>query len=152
MRNHKHLLAAAIVIAGLQLSACTQQEVKATAKEETGPASIEKIEGKEISRVTLSEEAMKRIDLKTDEVREAKVTRSASMRRVVPYSALIYDAKGGTWVYTSPKPGTFERQEVEVDYIEKNVVVLKNGPPTGTIVASVGVAELFGTEFKVAGE
>jgi hypothetical protein len=36
-----------------------------------------------------------------------------------------------------------------VNYIDGNVVVLKDGPPAGTVVVSVGAAELFGTEFKV---
>lgn len=70
-------------------------------------------------------------------------------RKVVPYSALIYDPHGQTWIYTSPKPRTFVRHKVEVDYIQGKVAVLKDGPPTGTVVASVGVAELYGTEFKV---
>jgi hypothetical protein len=29
------------------------------------------------------------------------------------------------------------------------MAILKDGPPAGTVVASVGVAELYGTEFKV---
>lgn len=70
-------------------------------------------------------------------------------RKVVPYSALIYDPNGDTWVYTSPTPRTFIRYEVEVDYIEGNMAVLDEGPPTGTVIATVGVAELYGAEFKV---
>jgi len=70
-------------------------------------------------------------------------------RKVVPYSALIYDPHGDTWVYTSPTPRTFVRHEVEVDYIEGDVAVLDEGPPAGTVVATVGVAELYGTEFKM---
>lgn len=70
-------------------------------------------------------------------------------RKVVPYSALIYDPNGDTWVYTSPTPRTFVRQEVEVDYIEGHMAVLDEGPPTGTVIAVVGVAELYGAEFKV---
>ena len=77
------------------------------------------------------------------------LTGSGTRRKVVPYSSLIYDPHGQTWVYTSPKPRTFIRRKVEVDYIEGNVVVLDDGPPTGTVIASVGVAELYGTEFKV---
>jgi hypothetical protein len=38
---------------------------------------------------------------------------------------------------------------VEVDYIEGDTVVLNDGPAPGTVVASVGVAELYGTEFAV---
>ena len=113
------------------------------------PAKVEHIDGTELSYVTLSEKAMQRIDLKTDQVREQRVSRSASPRKVVPYSSLIYDPHGQTWVYTSPKHRTFIRHKVEVDYIEGDIVVLNDGPPTGTIVASVGVAELYGTEFEV---
>ncbi len=113
------------------------------------PATVEHIDGTELSRVTLSEKAMQRIDLKTDQVREQRVSRSASPRKVVPYSSLIYDPHGQTWVYISPKPRTFIRHKVDVDYIEGDIVVLNDGPPTGTIVASVGVAELYGTEFEV---
>lgn len=70
-------------------------------------------------------------------------------RKVVPYSALIYDPNGETWVYTSSSPRTFVRQEVEVDYIEGDMAVLDEGPSPGTVIAVVGVAELYGAEFKV---
>jgi hypothetical protein len=99
--------------------------------------------------VTLTEKAIERLDLKTAPVREERVSRSSSPRKVVPYSSLLYDPHGGTWVYTSPQPRTFVRQQVKVDYIEGDVAVLNEGPPTGTTVASVGVAELYGTEFEV---
>jgi hypothetical protein len=68
---------------------------------------------------------------------------------MVPYSALIYDPQGQTWVYTSPAPRTFVRHKVEVDYIEGDMVYLKDGPPAGTVIASVAVAELYGTESGV---
>ena len=70
-------------------------------------------------------------------------------RKVVPYSALIYDSHGQTWIYTSPSARTFVRHKVEIDQIQGDVAVLKDGPPAGTVVASVGAAELYGTEFKV---
>jgi hypothetical protein len=74
---------------------------------------------------------------------------SGAKRTVVPYSALIYDSRGQTWVYTSPSPRTFVRQKVEVDQIQGDTGVLSDGPLVGTAVASVGAAELYGTEFKV---
>jgi hypothetical protein len=67
----------------------------------------------------------------------------------VPYSSSIYDPNGKTWVYTSPRPRTFYRKECVVNYIEGDMVFLKDGPPTGTKIASVGVAELYGAEFEV---
>ena len=148
MKLRSGLIVVALVIAGLQLSACQQRPATATGGDKH-PATVEKIGGTELTRVTLSEQAVQRIDLKTDEIREEMVSRSKSKQKVVPYSALIYDASGRTWVYTSPQPRTFVRQKVEVEYIEGNLVVLKDGPPTGTAVASVGVAELLGAEFKV---
>ncbi len=63
---------------------------------------------------------------------------------------MIYDPHGKTWVYTSTKESrSFIRHEVDVDYIEGDIVVLNEGPPVDSIVAAVGVAELYGAEFDV---
>jgi hypothetical protein len=70
-------------------------------------------------------------------------------RMVVPYSALIYDLQGNTWVYTSSEPLVFIRQPVVVDYIDGDNVVLLQGPPVGTDVVTVGVAELYGADTGV---
>jgi hypothetical protein len=147
MQQHwVRLMVAASIIAVLLLAACKQAQVTKHAEH---PAEVKKIEGTELSRVSLSEKAMQRIDLKTDRVREQRVSRSSSPQKVVPYSSLIYDPQGQVWIYTCPQPRTFVRQKVDVDYIEGDIAILKVGPPAGTVVASVGVAELYGTEFKV---
>lgn len=73
----------------------------------------------------------------------------ASLRRVLPYSAVLYDLNGGTWTYTRSAPLTFVRYRVSVDYIEGDDAILSEGPPTGTEVVIVGATELFGIEFKV---
>jgi len=72
-----------------------------------------------------------------------------SQRAVIPYSAVIYDLKGETWVYTSPEALTFVRERITVDYIEGDQAILTQGPAAGTKIVSVGAAELFGTEFGV---
>ena len=146
MKHSNRWLGAALSVGCMQLAAC---ERAVHSDHHDAPAKVEKLEGSEISRVTLTAKARERLDLRTIEVREQKVSRSATPRRVVPYSSLIYDAQGVTWVYTSPKPLTFVRHKVEVDYIEGDTVVLSDGPAVGTVVASVGVAELYGTEFAV---
>ena len=149
MRHKNGLTVTVLVLAGLQLSGCQQVSGKVEAEH---PAQVKRVEGTAFSSVTLTEKAVQRLGLKTDQVRETKVTRKQQMlgaRKVVPYSSLIYDAHGQTWVYASPSARTFVRHKVEVDYIQGDLVVLKDGPPTGTVVASVGVAELYGTEFKV---
>ena len=148
MEYKNRWMAGALVITALQLAAC-QQRPGTAAKHAESPAGVERVAGTELSRVTLSEMAIQRIALKTDEVRESKASRSTTKQKVVPYSALIYDAGGNTWIYTSPQPRTFIRHKVQVNYIDSNVVVLKDGPPTGTVVVSVGAAELYGAEFKV---
>jgi len=140
MEHRNRWILAALIGAGLQLTACAKLP-EATHAEH--PAEVEAIPGSDVKRVTLTERAGERLDLKTDEVREL------NGQKVVPYASLIYDPNGRTWVYTSPAPRTFVRHEVEIDRIVGDLVVLKAGPPTGTVVASLAVAELYGTEFAV---
>jgi hypothetical protein len=146
MKHSDWWLVAGLMILGLPLTAC--QRLASTTKGES-PASVVHIDGSKLNRVTLTEKAIERIALKTDQVREQLMSRSSSLRMVVPYSSLIYDAQGDTWVYVSPQPRTFVRHKVDVDYIEGEIAVLNDGPPAGTVVASVGVAELYGTDSGV---
>jgi hypothetical protein len=74
---------------------------------------------------------------------------SGALKKVVPYSAVIYDLTGGTWVYTSPEPLTYVREPISVDYIEGDMAVLADGPDVGTLVATVAVAELYGIDTGV---
>lgn len=134
------------IIAGLTLAGCNRATHHA---EHESPAHVEHIEGSELSRLTLTPKAMERLDIQTAFVREARVSRSPSPRKVVPYAAVLYDAYGNTWVYTRPEPQSFLRHQIVVDYIEGDLAVLSNGPPMGTEVVTVGGAELFGTEFEV---
>jgi hypothetical protein len=146
MNDSKRWMTVVTIASGFALTACG----RSTAAHKTEhPAEIVKIEGSDLSRVTLTARAVERIDLRTDQVREERVASASAPRRVVPYSALIYDPQGVTWVYTSPEPRTFVRHRVDVDHIDGDTAVLKDGPPVGTVVASVGVAELYGAEFKV---
>ena len=66
---------------------------------------------------------------------------------VVPASAIAYDYQGGTWVYVNTAEHTFVRQRVAVARSAGSNVVLARGPAPGSRVVTVGVAELFGTEF-----
>lgn len=80
---------------------------------------------------------------------ELVVSGDGEVREVVPYSSLLYDGSGHTWVYVSPEALTYVREAVEVEYIEGDQAFLLKGPKVGTKVVSVGAAELFGTEFEV---
>jgi hypothetical protein len=84
-----------------------------------------------------------------EHVAPAHVEHLDGSEKVVPYGAVIYDAYGGTWVYTSPEPRVFVRHEIDIDYIDGDMTVLSHGPDVGTAVVTVGVAELFGTEFEI---
>jgi hypothetical protein len=80
---------------------------------------------------------------------ETPLSGSGAVRKVVPHSAVIYGAHGESWVYTSPEALTYLRHPISIDYIDEDLAVLSDGPPAGTEIVTVGVAELFGTEFEV---
>ena len=148
MRHRIQFVAALFAVASLQLVGCKE----ASTYTKVEPAHVDHKEGEDISKLTLTEKAMERLDVQTAPVREGKISGAAedqASRTIVPYSSLIYLADGAAFVYTSPEPRVFVRQPVEVDYIEGDMVVLKSGPTPGTQVASVGATELFGTEFGV---
>jgi multidrug efflux pump subunit AcrA (membrane-fusion protein) len=64
----------------------------------------------------------------------------------IPWSAVVYDYFGGTWVYVKTGDRTYSRERVLVRYVSGNTAVLDEGPPVGKIVVTAGAAELFGTE------
>ena len=66
---------------------------------------------------------------------------------MLPWSAVIHDINGGTWVYERRAPHVFARRRVEVAQVVGPWAVLGRGPTPGTPVVSVGAAEIFGTEF-----
>ena len=141
------IVAAVLPLAGCKAGAASGAEVEAKVK----PATIEKIAGTELSRLTLTAKAAARLDIKTEAVADEQKERSGktALRKVVPYSAVLYDATGTTWVYTSPEPLVFVRQKITIDYIEGGVAVLSDGPATGVKVVTLGASLLYGTEFEV---
>ncbi len=68
---------------------------------------------------------------------------------VVALSAIWRDIHGGEWVYQNIAPQTYARRRVSIARAVGDFAVLASGPPAGTMVATVGVAELAGTEFGV---
>jgi hypothetical protein len=137
-------LAIAAVVAVIAIAASSGSS---TSKEETGdaePAKVTPIKGTDLSRVTLSADAAKRLGIAT-----AAVAAQGSDRKVIPYDAVIYAADGHTFTYTSPKPLTFVRAPITVTDIRGDKAYLSAGPPAGTAVVTVGSQELFGTEYEV---
>lgn len=154
----RHIMRSSIVtgiaVAGLQLTSFQTSSFAASENEE--PAHVELVEGSYLKRITLTEKAIERLDLKTAKVSKMPLTTqvagtesvgvSTTERTVVPYAALLYDEKGNAWVYISPEPRSFVRHRVIVDRIEGDSVYLTDGPPVDTVVATYGAAELYGAE------
>jgi hypothetical protein len=126
-----------LITAGVSLSACE------TAAEEEGgeeAATVEPIKGTDVNRVTLTKEAAERLGIETASIRQV------GGREVIPDRAVVYAPDGKTFTYASPKPLTFERRDIVVDHINGTKAILKNGPPAGTVVVTVGSPELSGLE------
>jgi outer membrane murein-binding lipoprotein Lpp len=145
MRIGFQLTAAALIVGSLQFAGC-KETAKYTKLE---PAEVERKEGQP-AKVKLSEKAVERLGVQTTAVREAAAAAEGQAAQIaVPYSSIVYLTDGTALVYTSPEPRVFVSQPVEVDYIEGDTAVLKNGPALGVQVASVGVQEIFGEELGV---
>jgi hypothetical protein len=133
-------LAAALTALLLGLTACAAE---ATTDEGGDPAAtVEEIGDTGISTVTLSELGATRLGIETQPVGPA----TKGDGDAVPYEAVIYDAEGGTWVYTNPSGRTYVREPVEIRRISGDEAVLSSGPAVGTAVVTVGAAELVGAE------
>lgn len=136
----------ALILIALPWMGCKKNSVA----EKHHPAKVEESGEKGIMKVTLEARAAERIGLETGSIREEQVTLAggSATRKVMPYGALMYDKKGDTWTYTNPQPLVFLRQRVVVEQIDGDRVVLAEGPPAGTVVATVGSTELMGAEHK----
>ena len=77
---------------------------------------------------------------------ELQQSGSDEKRKVVPYGAIYYDAKGAPWVYVNPEPLGFERKRIHIERVVGDLAVLSEGPPVGTAVVTVGAAMLYGVE------
>ncbi len=65
----------------------------------------------------------------------------------IPWSAVVQDVQGGSWVYEVTAPQTFVRRRVQVRQVVGDWTVFDKGPAVGAKIVTAGVAELFGTEF-----
>lgn len=67
-------------------------------------------------------------------------------RLTVPWSAVVFDIHGGTWVYEQTGSYRYTRRRVVVAYTAGTDAVLASGPAAGAKVVATGVQELFGGE------
>jgi hypothetical protein len=134
----------AVIAAALALPGCTTQGVAA---DPDTPAAVEEIPGAQVKRVTLSQKATERLDIKTATLTQQVV--AGKLRKVVPTSAVLYDANGATWLYTTSQANSYVRASITIEDITPDLAVLSAGPAVGTTVVSVGAAMLYGTELGV---
>jgi len=143
--NSRWLIAILILVALLPL-ACQRKPAKAA---KVPPAKIEKIQGSEISRVTLTERAEQRLGIETGAARAPQPAEAGKAVQVVlSYDAVIHDIQGKTWVYTNPGPQTFVRHPVGLRSVRGDLAFLSEGPAPGTKVVTVGAQMLYATELK----
>ncbi|MGB8983243.1 MAG: hypothetical protein WCC12_15315 [Anaerolineales bacterium] len=137
MKRINHLVMI-ILFAGLLLSACGGQ-IPVTG-DKVAPSSLEAIEGTDLSRVILTEKSAERIGVET----------VPGSGRVVPYSAVIYDIEGNTWVYTNPAPLTYVRAPIVISRIEGDQAFLSQALETDDPIVTMGVIEIYGAETGVS--
>lgn len=138
MKRINHLIII-ILFGGFLLSACGGGQIPVTG-EKISPSTVEEIEGSDLKQVILTERAAERIGVQTVPVNG----------QVVPYSAVIYDIEGNTWIYTNPAPLTFVRAPIVVDYIEGDQAFLSQALESDDPIVTVGVIEIYGTETGVS--
>lgn len=132
---NRWVLIAAVLSVGAAMAACSRDSATA----EAPPAAVVETASGSEPVITLAEVGAARIGVQTTAV-------AAQSPVQVPYRALMYDPSGATWVYVSPEPLTYQRFPVTVADIDGDLVHLVSGPPPGTEVVTVGVAELWGAE------
>jgi hypothetical protein len=122
---------------------------------EPAPASLKPVAGSRVQQVQLTPAAVHRAGIQTQPVRAAGAARSghagaqagpASVRTVIPYSAVVYDTDGSTWTYVNTSGRTFVRDRITV------AVHIRPGRPVGARVVTVGAPELLGAEYDISGE
>jgi hypothetical protein len=139
-RSRRLLVAGGVMVAGLALAGCKEVPSNLVKSE---PYELEEIKGTDLNRVKLSDETAARIDLRTVQVR------GNGKQKLIPHTALIYNPFGQVFVYTKPEPRTYVRAPVSVSRAVGNEVVLSKGPPIGTLIVTVGSAELLATEYEI---
>jgi hypothetical protein len=139
MKRINYLVIMIVLFAGFLLSACGGGQIPVTG-DKVAPSQLEAIEGSDLSRVILTEKAAERIGVET----------VAAKGRVVPYSAVIYDTEGNTWIYTNPAPLTYVRALIVVDFIDGDQAFLSQALESDDPIVTVGVIEIYGAETGVS--
>lgn len=149
----RELVAAVVLAAILGLTGCSATS-EALGEASDKAAQAVPVEGSELSRVNLSQEAYDRLAIATAAVHDgvARGSTSPTVHGVMPAAALLYDSEGRTWVYVREEARSFLRAPVTIARLDGDKAYLSDGPPPGTQVVVVGAPELLGVELGVEGE
>jgi hypothetical protein len=134
------VLAAVVVV--MAAGACSRTAATPDDVGANHPAVVEKVDGSEGAKVTLTDKAIERIGLETVVVKAP--TTAAS--RTIPNAAVLYDPEGRTWTYVASAHGTYVRTPIVVDHVAGDETHVSDGPPAGTEVVTTGAQELYGAE------
>ena len=140
---------AALALITLGAGGCSEAGASNESNAETA-VTVESAGEDEPARLTVSERGQERLGLRTEPVRA--VSGQPGVTEAVSYAAVVYDADGKSWAYSSPSPRTYIRVPLEINSITGKTVLLKSGPPVGTQVVVVGAPELVGAEAGISGE
>jgi hypothetical protein len=146
MNRSGRWLTTGLVAACVALAGCGSQAQSAPEH----PSRIVPVQGTSVSSVILTPQAVQRIGLQTTPVQQLQAP-GATPGTAVPLTAVLYLSDGSTWVYTVIGTRMYERQSVTIARTSGDMAMLQAGPAPGTAVVTVGVAELLGSEYGVAG-
>lgn len=138
MSRGRRWMASVSLVGALVLAGCAEAPSDEHVIDD--PATVEQVEGTDVSRITLTRRAAERLGIETG------VVAQEGERLVVPSGAVIVDPEGTFWVYESSAPLTYVRHAIEIDNEENGTAYLSAGPPVGAEIVTVGVPELYGTE------
>ena len=146
LRTARHSVLGLVLAAAVGFSLAGCAEIESVNAEPYEPATLESTGPSQPAKITVTEEAARRVALQTTVVgaRGAELT--------VHHAALVYDKKGLPWVFAVVGPRTYARSAVTVKQVDGDVATLSSGPPAGTEVVTVGAIELWGAELGIAGK
>ena len=148
MLDVRHALAAMLVLAGVSISACGSSgspKIPVAGR-------LVRVPGSPTGHVVLTPVGAQQLGLQTATVQSVPAPfkqPAGSPTVIVPYSSLIYDSNGNTYVFRSLSPLTYTEVPISVDHISGNSVYLLRGPSAGARVVTVGADELFGVQTGV---
>ena len=142
-----------LLLTGIAVAGCSRSGAQEAATQ-SEPAVVTTVSGSEDQhQIRLTRDGADRIGLTLATVSAARPSRTDGPNPTsVAAGAVVYDQNGATWVYVQQQPLTFQRAQVILSRVVGDTAMLRSGPPVGTQVALLGVAELKGAEEGVPGE